>query len=125
MRLRPLQLLAAISTAIALSNLTGCAKGPVPVQGVVTLDGQPIAGAQVTFILDGADGEAPTGETDASGVFRVEVLPGNYKLLVVKKEIGPNMMKSVLPDRYADFANTPFTAMVPTAQSLELRLTRR
>jgi hypothetical protein len=55
--------------------LTGCGpKGPtvIPVNGIVTLDGAPVAGASVMFKPIGEGGGNPAmGETDAQGRFRL------------------------------------------------------
>jgi hypothetical protein len=66
----------------------------VPVTGVVTLDGAPVAGAMVNFILEGGDGKEGRmayGSTDRHGVFRLTTLqpddgalPGTYRVLVIK-----------------------------------------
>lgn len=78
---------------LCFSLLAGCSdsnKGPrtVPVEGVVTLDGQPIEGASVVFIDDG--GQYPAqGRSDADGKFSLSAfeyktgaVPGSYKATV-------------------------------------------
>jgi hypothetical protein len=72
---------------------------PVPVEGVVTLDGEPVAGAMVNFVLEGGDGKEGRmayGSTDENGTFRLTTvqpndgaLPGTYRVLVVKTEPVP------------------------------------
>jgi hypothetical protein len=65
---------------------------PVKVEGVVTLDGQPLSGATVTFAP--AEGGRPaSGRTDADGSFRLTTfrsddgaLPGEYKVIIVVGE---------------------------------------
>lgn len=58
------------------------------VNGVVTLDGNPVEGATVSFVSQ--DGNTYTGFTDAQGNFSlssgsaVGALPGEYKVTVVK-----------------------------------------
>lgn len=79
---------------------TGC--GPpqpatTPVSGIVTLDGQPLAGANVSFIPQGeTPGNGGLGKTDETGKFVVRLhsgtatpgptglLPGRYKVLINK-----------------------------------------
>lgn len=68
----------------------GCGRGgPVPVKGVVTLDGRPFASAAVQFLAQDPGGRDALGSTDASGVFRLSTfhpgdgaLPGKYKVVV-------------------------------------------
>jgi hypothetical protein len=80
----------------------GCGRQPaidtLPVEGIVTLDGQPLAGATVTFIpvQEGA-GVSATGTTDSSGKYLLTAVgaglgaepgagtsPGEYYIGVVK-----------------------------------------
>ena len=67
----------------------GCGSKLSPVNGVVTLDGKPVAGATVTFVT--SDGKmSATGYTDDSGSFSLSAgsqlgaYPGDYKVVVVK-----------------------------------------
>ena len=90
--------LAGLVAGVACFAGLGCG-GPhqsVPVEGVVTLDGVPVAGAMVNFIRDGGDGKEGRmayGSTDETGKFRLTTiqpndgaLPGTYRVLVVKTE---------------------------------------
>jgi hypothetical protein len=113
----------AAAIAVLAACLSGCADRPATVEGTVTLDGQPVADAQVTLVLDGADGPAPSAETDADGKFRLEAMPGKYKVTVFKRVIGPQPMKSALPQKYAQHSTTPFSCTVPVSEPLALRLT--
>ncbi len=75
--------------------LSGCGEpgiGAVPVDGVVKVDGQPMAGVNVMFHPDGS-GRAAAGISDAQGVFKLTTqiandgaLPGKYKISVIKHE---------------------------------------
>jgi hypothetical protein len=75
----------------AIVWVTGCGPSLKPVTGVVKLDGNPVEGATVSFISD--DGKNVfTGFTDSSGSFKLAnsenkagVVPGNYKVTVVKR----------------------------------------
>jgi hypothetical protein len=76
---------------LLLIAAAGCGggKGPVPVRGIVKLDGKPLAGASVQFIAQDEGGRDSTGSTDADGVFRLSTfqsgdgaLPGKYKVVV-------------------------------------------
>lgn len=64
----------------------------MPVSGTVTLDGDPVEGALVTFSPEG-DGHAAAGTTDGSGqyVLTTEIngdgaVPASYKVIITKFE---------------------------------------
>lgn len=63
--------------ALLTTSLTGCGSSDHPplgrVSGVVTLDGQPLADADVTFQPEGA-GRASVGTTDAEGQYELVYL---------------------------------------------------
>jgi len=68
---------------------TGCGEKIVPVEGQVTLDGQPVPGATVTFTSE--DGKnVYSGLTDDNGKFSLSsnkgtgAAPGSYKVTVTK-----------------------------------------
>src|SRR5260370_23138369 len=73
--------------------LAGCG-GPEPVQGKVTMNGKPAAGATVVFIPEGGGPEAGA-QTDEEGNFRLTgtktegITPGVYRVTVSKKEWPP------------------------------------
>jgi hypothetical protein len=84
----------AVGAALVLAA-AGCGgkHTPVPVRGVVTLDGKPVEGATVHFYAEGEDreGRLAYGSTDAEGVFRLSTLgredgalPRAYKVVVIK-----------------------------------------
>jgi hypothetical protein len=69
---------------------------PVPVSGVVTLNGQPLDGATVMFFLIDSNGRAAVGTSDMTGRFQLQTyvsgstilpgaLPGSYRVTVAKK----------------------------------------
>lgn len=126
----------------------GCSKGPipgrektVPVTGLVTFNGEPVAEAAVVFTPDAA-GETAQGQgafatTDKSGRFQMMtyepgdgVVPGRYKALVTKVEAGelpppeegeyvpPSGIevipppKHLLPVRYSTPRTTPFSVEI-------------
>jgi hypothetical protein len=129
---------------IALITM-GCggADSPVPVQGVVKLDGEPLAGATVTFMSSEDDIRRPAaGYTDQDGVFHLTsfkkddgALRGEYRVLVTKiqpieappdsksgepdavlnhyQSLKSQERKWLLPLRYASFDSTPFRCKVP------------
>jgi hypothetical protein len=106
---RPLRL---PGLALALLTAAGCAGKytPVPVSGVVTLDGQPVDKATVYFYAVGDDkeGRPAQGVTDENGEFRLSTLgtddgalPGEYKVVVHKYvPTQPNL-------KIPEFPNTP------------------
>lgn len=93
-----------------VAGLEGCGSGrpkTVPVTGVVTLDGKPVEGANVTFYPDTGQSAGTaqpkktdqvtrpaTGTTDKEGKFTLKTfepgdgaLPGKYKVTIIKKEV--------------------------------------
>jgi hypothetical protein len=138
-----------------LATLWGCGSGSatlVPVEGFVTLDGVPVAGAMVTLHPEAEQGTVATGLTDSDGAFQLQThaaadgaLPGNYKVTVTKTEAvaaAPKdpakqkewMMKmmfnrgakkardSALPREYGDASKTPLRVRVPHEGQLKLEL---
>ncbi len=74
---------------VIVAVVTGCGPKAVPVEGIVTLDGQPVARATVTFQSE--DGRHVFGgQTDENGRFSLSsggtkgAYPGEYKVTVVK-----------------------------------------
>lgn len=111
----------------------GCAR-LVPAEGKVLLDGQPLAGATVSFIpVDGGGTKgAPklAGDlTDKNGVFRLQsknasgAVPGVYKVLVSKRVFpaptaarpnpGFQDMIDVVPVKYTIPNDTPLQVEIP------------
>jgi hypothetical protein len=77
---------------LALLAGGGCGRGsprPVKVEGTVTLDGQALRGATVTFLPAQESGRSASAPTDGDGKFRLTTfktgdgaLPGEYKIMV-------------------------------------------
>ena len=97
-----LALVAALCCSLVGAGLVGCSKarikGLVPVEGVVTLNGEPVSGATVMFAPKKHDPTRPKGSaqavTDASGKFKMSTLdpgdgvfPGDYYVTVTKERI--------------------------------------
>ena len=63
-------------TLAAVLAAAGCGggSGPVPVRGVVKLDGQPVANAAVVFVPQTPGGREAYGSTDANGAFRLTTI---------------------------------------------------
>lgn len=90
-------LLAASSCLLAV-GIVGCGVGDnrparAPVSGTVTLGGNPVEGALVTFVPKSKDGESAVGTTDASGQYVLTTfergdgaVPGEYFVKVAKYE---------------------------------------
>ena len=75
-------------------------KGLVPAQGVVTFNGEPVAGAMVMFtpVKIGTEAVTASTTTDAKGAFKMTtvdpgdgVFPGDYNVTVVKDELQGGM----------------------------------
>jgi hypothetical protein len=100
-----------VGLTVLLVAAAGCngRHAPVPVSGIVTLNGKPLAGATVTFHLVGDDreGRLATGQTDKTGTFRLKTgsgdgaRPGEYKVVIVKSVLADPKLK--IPD----FPDTP------------------
>lgn len=94
-----------LSVAAILAAMVGCG-GPmyVPVSGVVTLDGSPVANAGVMFVPI-EEGPTAAATADSNGRFhlktinRTGVIAGRYRVLVSKQEVTPaaNPSGSLIP----------------------------
>ena len=125
----------------------GCSKGKeiptdlVPVTGTVTLDGEPVAGALVTYIPTGTKTEGvfdAAGETDEQGKYKLMTsegqaegaTPGEYRVVISKlvkadgstakptKDKSPMQLmlegaKEVVHPDYSDLAFSKLKATVP------------
>ncbi len=143
-----LQVAARLLIPICVLFTVGCGgsadKGRgIPVSGTVTMNGEPIEGANVTFLNDTFAGFA---RTDASGRYRLVqgALPGTNKIVISKMEGGVesivydlnpegesemdagqidaaamglgaqvDLPKNLVPDEYGDPARTRLTFEVP------------
>ncbi|MDR3637056.1 MAG: carboxypeptidase regulatory-like domain-containing protein [Isosphaeraceae bacterium] len=104
---------------LALLGMIGCGGDPdgtaslVPVKGTVTLNGQPLAGAKVSFIPDpgnktgtaGGDTTGPEGSYMARYRNRFGLAPGKYKVTVV-----PEASSDPSPNVSEAFKDDPFMA---------------
>src|SRR5262245_38938119 len=107
---RPVSLVAGLILLSALGAGCGGKYTPVPVSGVVTLDGAPVEGATVLFyaVGDEKDGRPAHGTTNKAGEFRLSTLgkedgalPRRYKVVVTKYvPTNPNL-------KIPDFPDTP------------------
>ncbi len=130
-------------------GLVGC--GPsrpstLPVKGIVTMDGKPVAQAGVHFAPD-AKGRPSEGVTDENGQFVLRcfdktdgALPGTHHVTIIKMRVtgvtpnsaglesgGPTTdvhEEWITPKRYADPATSGLTAEVTSGMApLEFKLT--
>jgi hypothetical protein len=93
---RPGQL-AAITWVTVGIVLTGCSSSSrpptYPVTGTITLQGKAVAGAFITFVPTGDEGEAASAITDSEGKYELTTWeagdgarPGEYRVKVSKQE---------------------------------------
>ena len=130
--------------------LAGCG-GPrtKPVEGVVLLDGKPLAGASIQFVPQGTGRDA-TAETDKNGNFAMSTfkardgaLPGTYKVVIAPpvgtadttqygsaedamtaaaKRPAKKESGSAFPQQYTRPDLTPLTQEVPVPGKLKFEL---
>jgi hypothetical protein len=108
--------------------LVGCGDAkPVKVQGAVTLDGKPLAGAMVTFLpFNEKQGRAAAGLTQADGSFRLTTgkiddgaLPGQYRVTVVMPNDDPANVSGGNPMEMDDKAKRAFFSKASPAGKAE------
>jgi hypothetical protein len=95
----------AVTLGLAVAVTAGCGQTNVPVEGTVTLDGKPLAGANIVFAQLRATAPGPfVGKTDADGKFSLGstdggsngAAPGEYRLMITTVT-GGSMEDSPLP----------------------------
>lgn len=104
--------------ALVTASWMGCGKGRVPVEGVVTMNGKPLAGATVTLL--GSEGSSQertfVAETDADGRYQIKTAngssagapPGEYSVFVTSVKIPSDVMETtkiprdLVPPRWRD-----------------------
>jgi len=140
---RILNSLLALLFLVTTVNMLGCSDGKLktePVRGIVTLDGEPLEGATVSFTPQNpGEGIASFGQTNAKGEYLLQTLagrvdagtlPGEYTVTISKfKSIPTGRMircdnsGEMLPEMegiiyfprmtfYAEASTTPFSATV-------------
>lgn len=140
----------ALRACVLTVALAGCG-GPrtSPVEGIVLLDGKPLADASIQFVPQGAGRDA-TGETDNNGEFAMStfeprdgVAPGDYKVVIsppvsaadpthyataeeamsgASKQQAKKESGPAFPQRYARADQTPLTQQVPVQGKLRFDL---
>ena len=150
---RPLSPLLVVSNLVLLSACSSAPEGPklVPATGTVTLDGKPLAAADIMFLAQGeTKGNGGVGRTDAAGKFELQthdrqrkgIPAGDYKVIISKyvKPDGtdyipdPNAgpidtggFKELLPAAYTEQEQTKLTATIPPEgnKNLEFKLSSK
>lgn len=127
---------------LSILSVTGCGGSnlpkTVPAEGVVTLDGTPVADATITFISEGTTYHA-TGNTNAEGKFSMRAfqektgaVPGNYKVEIMKSVQGKASssnndepvtldVRNELPGKYASLVTSGLTATLSESGSKDLK----
>lgn len=112
MELRTIAIRCSVTLSVMIALIAaGCGGGPklVPVAGIVTLDGEPLEGASLSFVpvegnviaTSGADVSGPNGNFQMTFKGRSGLAPGAYRVLVSKtEEITPPDGREI-PDVFA------------------------
>lgn len=98
---------------VGLVFFVGTACGPrgAKVEGVVTLDGQPLSGAMLMFFPIGPEGRTAAVETDQDGRYRLVLSPQPMRVVVSAQKVvrqvkdGDGMadvLEERVPARYSD-----------------------
>src|SRR5438067_675314 len=83
-----------VTVGIVLAGCSNSSRLPTyPVTGTVTSQGKPVAGAAITFVPTGKEGEAASAITDAAGKYALTTWragdgarPGQYRVKVSQQE---------------------------------------
>jgi hypothetical protein len=83
-----------VTVGIVLTGCSNSSRPPTyPVTGTVTLQGKPVAGAAITFVPTGEEGDAASAITDSEGKYALTTWqagdgarPGEYRVKVSKQE---------------------------------------
>lgn len=133
------------SVLLVFSCISGCDKAKLAtdfVEGTITMDGAPLAGAMVKFAPKGGGGAYAQGQTDSSGHYKLTAMqgggagkgttPGDYVVLFSKMETrqldkpkesmggGPPITSetvNVLPKVYNDLKAAKFEAKVVSGKN--------
>lgn len=117
---------------------SGCGRPATRLQGVVTIDGQPVDKAIVQFSPERRDGPTAVAITDAAGRYSLAVSAVPFRVTIVaqrvvgqkKDDANPDgglvdVHEDVVPARYGDLAKTPLRAepVADTVTTLDFPLT--
>jgi hypothetical protein len=111
---------------LVVFGLVGCSsRESAPVEGIVTLDGQPLPRVTVMLVPEGNEARPAQAQTNQEGVFQLAetdgraLPPGRYKVVVVASQ-APNSRR--IPTVYAEPSRTPLAIDVPPSGPVELLL---
>ena len=140
------------SGLVLLIVLTGCGGGGtddlpslVPASGAITLDGKPLAHAEITFHpLEGTDSPGASAQSDDNGKFTIRTSSqegaavGKYKVTVAKlaKEDGSPLTAeetadsalamatstNIIPEQYGDLEQTTLNLTVSDGENASITL---
>lgn len=94
-----------------LAMVLGCGRPTATIEGVVTLDGQPLPEAMVQFFPSGPEGRTAAVKTDSNGRFSVAVSPHPLRVAISARQVvgqvkdgdgTADVLKELVPDRYRD-----------------------
>ena len=130
-----------VCAIFCVSLISGCNSGAglpptVPAEGVVTLDGVPVADATITFIADTGTYNA-SAVTDKEGKFAMKAfeekkgaVPGSYKIAINKTIVESREgrkgesdvnLKQGLPMKYSNFLTSELTIKLGDAGDKNLK----
>lgn len=96
-------------------GLTGCGGSDLAkVTGKVSYNGQPVAGATVTFMP--ASGALATGTTDADGQFTLSTVEGEHKVFITKVTGGAANAENLTPDDMKKMQTGDSAASTPKSE---------
>lgn len=105
---------------------TACGPRAASVEGVVTLDGQPLSDAMLMFFPTGAEGRTAAVQTDQDGRYRLVISPHPMRVVVSAQKVvrqvkdGDGMadvLEERVPARYSD-ASSRELSVEPVAGSV-------
>ncbi len=133
--------LAFVFAAIAVVGCGGASTLDThPVEGVVTLDGEPVPNATVMFVpVDEQQGLSATGITDQSGVYTLTAvgtgedvaragggtLPGEYQIGVIKTEVESYLSEEEAMEQGIPYEPPPLEPKVDHIVPLRYNLPQR
>ena len=123
------RVIATAALAATVPLLSGCGSGGlVPVDGVVTLNGEPIEGAAILFSPTSAnkEGSIGTDSTGPEGNFRLSsagrsgIVPGKYNVLVTKEIVigGGTADRFTMVDEDGNEVEDPYMAQIAAGEGM-------
>ncbi|WP_169975769.1 carboxypeptidase-like regulatory domain-containing protein [Tautonia rosea] len=138
MRFRIFTALGAVALLVGCSGETATTPTTfVPVSGTITVDGEPLVGAVITFLQTDEKGTTANGETDEEGTYTLQAMmqkgiaPGRYQVgisylmppsgkpvgLSARSSLAPvadlAVAEELVPPRYSDLGQTELSVTVP------------